>query len=179
MKALLAFSAVIDAINARFGTLASWCVLAACLISAGNALSRYSLGLSSNAWLEIQWYLFGAMFMLGAPYTLRVNGHVRVDIFYGALTRRGQIWVDLVGTLLFLLPASAILGWMSWPVFVESWRIGEMSNNAGGLLRWPIKLFLPLGFALLTLQGISELIKRIAALAGHDRLAPSQPMPLQ
>jgi TRAP-type mannitol/chloroaromatic compound transport system permease small subunit len=179
VNALLAFARAIDAINTRFGMIANLCVLVSCLISAGNALTRYGFNLSSNAWLEIQWYLFGAMFMLGAAHTLRVNGHVRVDILYGALSRRGQIWIDLLGTLVFLLPATVIIGWMSWPVFVGSWRIGEVSNNAGGLLRWPIKLFLPLGFALLSLQGVSEVIKRIAALKGRYELPQYEKIAVQ
>jgi TRAP-type mannitol/chloroaromatic compound transport system permease small subunit len=170
MKGLLGISDLIDAINERFGRIANWCVLIACFISAGNALVRYGFSFSSNAWLEIQWYLFGAMFMLGAPYTLKMNEHVRVDIIYGNVSRRAQIWIDLLGGVFFLLPAAAIIGWMSWPLFWASFTSGEVSNNAGGLLRWPVKLFMPLGFGLLALQGISEIIKRVAALTGHRAL---------
>jgi TRAP-type mannitol/chloroaromatic compound transport system permease small subunit len=167
VRPLLAFSRSIDAINARFGTIADWLVLLSCLISAGNAFSRYAFSLSSNAWLEIQWYMFGAVVMLGASYTLKRNEHVRVDIVYANLSTRGQIWIDILGGVLFLLPAAAILCYLSWPVFYNAWAGHEMSPNAGGLLRWPIKIMLPLGFGLLTLQGISELIKRVAMLTGH------------
>ena len=179
MNALLAASDFIDAMNERFGRIANWCVLLACVISAGNALVRYGFSLSSNAWLEIQWYLFGTMFMLGAPYTLKMNEHVRVDIIYGNVSPRVQIWIDLLGGIFFLLPATIIIGWMSWPIFVESFVSGEVSNNAGGLLRWPIKLLMPLGFGLLALQGISEIVKRIAALTGHRALAAKYEKPLQ
>ena len=179
MRALLAISGVIDAVNERFGRIANWCVLLACLISAGNALVRYGFSDSSNAWLEIQWYLFAAMFMLGAPYTLRMNEHVRVDILYGSVSPRVQLWIDLLGGILFLLPATIIIGWMSWPIFVDSFVSGEVSNNAGGLIRWPVKLLMPLGFGLLTLQGISEIIKRIAALTGHRALIAKYEKPLQ
>ncbi len=179
MKTLLAISGVIDAVNERFGRIANWCVLLACLISAGNALVRYGFSDSSNAWLEIQWYLFAAMFMLGAPYTLRMNEHVRVDILYGSVSPRVQLWIDLLGGILFLLPATIIIGWMSWPIFVDSFVSGEVSNNAGGLIRWPVKLLMPLGFGLLTLQGISEIIKRIAALTGHRALIAKYEKPLQ
>ena len=179
MKAALALSDAIDAINERFGRLANWCVLLACLISAGNALVRYGLGFSSNAWLEIQWYLFAAMFMLGAPYTLKMNEHVRVDIVYGNVSPRIQLWIDLLGGILFLMPATIIIGWMSWPIFLESFTSGEVSNNAGGLIRWPVKLMLPLGFGLLALQGLSEIIKRIAALTGHRALLPKYEKPVQ
>jgi TRAP-type mannitol/chloroaromatic compound transport system permease small subunit len=179
MNILLAISALIDAMNERFGRIANWCILLACVISAGNALIRYGFSLSSNAWLEIQWYLFGAIFMLGAPYTLKTNGHVRVDIVYGNVSPRTQIWIDLLGGIFFLMPAMVIIGWMSWPVFLDSFLTGEMSNNAGGLLRWPIKLFLPLGFALLALQGLSEIIKRVAALMGRYDLAARYEKPLQ
>ncbi|MBI4192225.1 MAG: TRAP transporter small permease subunit [Betaproteobacteria bacterium] len=167
MKVLLALSRAIDALNERCAWIATWLVLLSCLISAGNAMMRYGLSLSSNAWLEIQWYMFGAMFMLGASYTLQLNEHVRVDIFYGRLSTRAQIWVDILGGIFFLLPATIIIGYLSWPMFINSYQIGEMSINAGGLLRWPIKIFVPLGMSLLTLQGISEIIKRVGALTGH------------
>jgi TRAP-type mannitol/chloroaromatic compound transport system permease small subunit len=166
MHILLAISRVIDAFNEKLAVIANWLVLLSCLISAGNAFSRYAFSLSSNAWLEIQWYMFGALVMLGASYTLKRNEHVRVDIVYTNLPTRSQIWVDIIGAVLFLLPATLILCYLSWPVFHNSWMENEMSGNAGGLLRWPIKIFLPLGFALLSLQGISELIKRIAMLTG-------------
>ena len=179
MRALLRVSGAIDGVNERFGRIADWCVLLACLISAGNALVRYGFSFSSNAWLEIQWYLFAAMFMLGAPYTLRRNGHVRVDVIYGNLSPRLKLWVDLLGGILFLMPAVLIIGWMSWPLFYDSWQSGEVSSNAGGLIRWPVKLLLPLGFGLLALQGLSEIIKRIAALRGYEGVVAEYEKPLQ
>ena len=167
MKQLLALAHFVDTANRYISRIASALVLLACLVSAGNALSRYGLNLSSNAWLEIQWYMFAAMFMLGAAYTLCKNEHVRVDVIYARLSTRKQIWIDLLGGILFLLPAAGILTWLSWPTFYNVWVSGEMSSSAGGLIRWPVKIFLPLGFGLLVLQGISEIIKRIAMLTGH------------
>jgi len=154
-------------------------VLLSCLISAGNAFSRYAFSISSNAWLEIQWYMFGALVLLGASYTLKRNEHVRVDIVYSNISTRAQIWIDIVGGILFLLPAALILAYLSWPVFYNSWSIDEVSSNAGGLVRWPIKLFLPVGFALLALQGISELIKRVAMLTGDMQADLHYERPLQ
>lgn len=179
MRHLLDLSQAIDRLNRAIGWVASWAVLVACVISAGNAISRYSFSISSNAWLEIQWYLFGVMFLLGAAWTLRVNEHVRVDVFYSRLSSRGRAWVDLVGGILFLMPATVILAIMTWPYFLDSYAIGEMSNNAGGLLRWPIKLVMPIGFSLLALQGVSEIIKNIAVLSGHSELATRYEKPLQ
>ena len=164
VKALLGASRAIDWVNAQFGVVANWMVLLACLISAGNATSRYLFSMSSNGWLEIQWYMFAAMVLLGGPYTLKMNEHVRVDLVYGMVSERTRIWIDIIGGFLFLLPICIILMYFTWPWFVESWRIGEVSTNAGGLIRWPVKLILPVGFALMALQGISEIIKRIAAL---------------
>jgi TRAP-type mannitol/chloroaromatic compound transport system permease small subunit len=179
MQALLALSRVIDAVNEKLGVIADWLVLLSCLISAGNAFSRYAFSISSNAWLEIQWYMFGALVLLGASYTLKRNEHVRVDIVYSNISTRRQIWIDIVGGILFLLPATLILAYLSWPVFYNSWALGEVSSNAGGLLRWPIKIFLPIGFALLSLQGISELIKRVAMLTGHMKADLHYERPLQ
>ena len=179
MQALLALSRVIDAVNEKLGWIADWLVLASCLISAANAFSRYAFSISSNAWLEIQWYMFGALVLLGASYTLKRNEHVRVDIVYSNISTRRQIWIDIVGGLLFLLPATLILAYLSWPVFYNSWLIDEVSTNAGGLVRWPMKIFLPLGFALLSLQGISELIKRVAMLTGHMKADLHYERPLQ
>lgn len=175
MKVLLALARLIDALTERVGRLAIWLVLVATLISAGNALARYLLGESSNAWLEIQWYLFGAMFLLAAGYTLKHNGHVRIDIFYHRLGARGQAWIDLAGGLLFLLPMALLLAWLSWPMFFEAWQMQEHSPDAGGLLRWPVKLLLPLGFALLALQGVAEVIKRLGVLSGHLTLPREAP----
>ena len=179
MEALLKLSRLIDALNERVGLVASWLVLIACAISAGNALMRYGFSLSSNAWLEIQWYLFAGIVMLGASHTLRVNEHVRVDVFYARYGERTRLWLDLVGGVLFLLPMALIIGWLSWPLFMNSYEVGEVSANAGGLTRWPVKLLVPLGFLLLALQGVSEIIKRAAALTGHLRLESRYERPLQ
>ena len=179
MNRLLALSRVIDSVNERLGVIADWLVLLSCLISAGNAFSRYAFSISSNAWLEIQWYMFGALVLLGASYTLKRNEHVRVDIVYSNVSTRKQIGIDIFGGILFLLPATIILAYLSWPIFYNSWALGEVSTNAGGLLRWPIKIFLPIGFALLSLQGISELIKRVAMLSGHMKADLHYERPLQ
>jgi len=167
VRVLLALARLIDALTERVGRLVIWLVLVATLISAGNALARYALGASSNAWLEIQWYLFGAMFLLAAGYTLKHNGHVRIDILYHRLGARGQAWIDFAGGLLFLLLMALLLMWLAWPMFVDAWVTHEMSPDAGGLVRWPVKLLLPVGFALLALQGIAEVIKRIGVLSGR------------
>lgn len=187
MDALLRFTRAIDSMNERFGVIATWLVLLACLLSAGNAAVRYGIneflvlgqdfaflhalttgigwyGNHANAFLEAQWYMFTGMVLLGGPYTLKVNEHVRVDLFYGMVSDRARIWIDIIGGLLFLLPICIILIYFTWPWFLESYRLGEQSNNAGGLLRWPVKLILPVGFGLMALQGVSEIIKRIAAL---------------
>ena len=179
VKLLLALSRAIDAVNERLGIVADVLCFLSCLISAGNAFSRYAFSISSNAWLEIQWYMFGALVMLGASYTLKRNEHVRVDIVYTNIPTRWQIAVDIFGGILFLLPATLIMAYLSWPVFHNSWVEHEMSGNAGGLVRWPIKIFLPIGFALLSLQGISELIKRFAMLTGHMKADLHYERPLQ
>ena len=179
MKLLLALSRAIDAVNERLSIVADVLCFLSCLISAGNAFSRYAFSISSNAWLEIQWYMFGTLVMLGASYTLRRNEHVRVDILYTNMSTRRQIWVDIFGGILFLLPAALIMAYLSWPIFYNSWVEGETSSNAGGLIRWPIKIFLPIGFALLSLQGISELIKRVAMLTGHMKVDLHYDRPLQ
>jgi len=166
-------------LNQAIGTLATAAVLLAVLISAGNALVRKIFDTSSNAWLEIQWYLFAGIVMLGASYTLKRNEHVRVDLIYGALRPRIRLWVDLLGCLLFLLPSCLLLTYFSWDIFAESYRLQEISSNAGGLLRWPVKLMIPLGFALLVLQGLSELIKRIGALSGEAEVDTRYEKPVQ
>lgn len=166
MQGLLALSHRIDVLNERIGKVCDWLVLWACVVSAANAMVRYAYDISSNAWLELQWYMFAVIVMFGASYTLKKNEHVRVDIVYMMLSPRGQLWVDIMGTLLFLLPACVLLTDLSWPFFMQSFNVLEHSSNAGGLLRWPIKLVLPVGFALVALQGISELIKRVASLEG-------------
>ena len=179
MQALLSLSAGIDAISRKFGQLADYMVLFCALISAGNAIVRYLFSMSSNGWLEIQWYMFAVIVLLGASYTLRMNEHVRVDILYGAVSERARLWIDVFGIVFFLLPICIYFAWLCWPFFYESWKSGEQSLNAGGLTRWPVKLLLVLGFGLLTLQGISELIKRIAALAGVTRIDTTYEKPLQ
>ena len=166
MKNLLRLSALIDALNERVGRLSYWLILAAVLISAYNATVRYAFNMSSNAWLEIQWYLFSAVFLFCAGYALLHNQHVRIDVISGRMSRRARAWIDVFGTLFFLLPMSIAIMWMSWPVFVQAYELQEMSGSAGGLIVWPARLMVPLGFLLLTLQGISELIKRIAFLLG-------------
>ena len=164
MKVLLKISAAIDAVNEKFGFIANYFVLFAALISAGNAGSRYLFSESSNGWLEIQWYMFAGMVLLGAPYTLQLNEHVRVDLLYGMASERARIWIDIVCGFVFLLPICLILTYFTWPWFVDSWYMNEGSSNAGGLIRWPVKLLMPVGFALMALQGCSEIIKRFAAL---------------
>lgn len=166
MRALLTLSGWIDALNERVGRLTMWLVLAAVLISAGNAIVRKAFNLGSNAFLEIQWYLFAAVFMLGAGYTLLHNAHVRIDVLSSRLSRRTNAIVDLLGLVLVLLPLCAILVELSWPLFLRAYQSGEMSQNAGGLIRWPVLLLMPAGFALLALQGLSEVVKRVAFLRG-------------
>ena len=179
MEGLLRLSRAIDYVNDRFGVVANWLVLLACLISAGNAGSRYLFSESSNGWLEVQWYMFAGMVLLGGPYTLKVNEHVRVDLVYSAVSERVRIWIDILGCLLFLLPICVIMVYFTWPWFVESWRIDETSSNAGGLIRWPVKLLLPVGFVLMALQGISEIIKRVAALEHVIDIEVKYEKPLQ
>jgi TRAP-type mannitol/chloroaromatic compound transport system permease small subunit len=164
MKALIALAEAVDRLNDRFGTIAQWAALLSCLISGTNAVVRYAADYSSNAFLEIQWYLFAAAVMLGASQVLRLNEHVRVDLFYGRLSGRGKVLVDLFGLVFFLMPAMAVMLYFAWPLFVRMYESGEMSGSAGGLIRWPAMLMLPLGFAMLLLQGTSEIIKRIAWL---------------
>lgn len=175
MKAWLAFARLVDALNEGIGRGVIWLVLVAALISAGNAVARYGFDTSSNAWLEIQWYLYSLIFLLAAGYTLKHNGHVRIDVLYARFSRRTQAWIDLCGGLLFLLPMSALIAWLGWASFQASFAVAETSPDAGGLLRWPIKLAIPLGFALLFLQGLAETIKRAACLAGHECLAEERP----
>jgi TRAP-type mannitol/chloroaromatic compound transport system permease small subunit len=168
MKQLLALSRAIDSVTALLGRFNAVLVLVMVLISAGNAVIRKLFNISSNAWLEVQWYLFAGTVMLGAAYTLKRNEHVRVDLVYGWVAPRTRLWIDVFGILFFLLPGMLLLAWMTWPFFADSWMRGETSANAGGLIRWPVKILMPLGFALVSLQGLSELVKRIAALRGMD-----------
>jgi TRAP-type mannitol/chloroaromatic compound transport system permease small subunit len=171
MKALLTISRAIDAVNERIGRVLLWLVLIVVLVSAGNAISRYLLNMASNAWLELQWYLFAAIFLGCAGYTLLHNEHIRIDVISSRLPRRTQIWIDILGTVFFLLPVTLYMVWLSWPIFMFAWTSGEISNQAGGLIRWPARLMVPAGFFLLSLQGVSELIKNIAVLKG---LIPDQ-----
>ena len=166
MSSLLSFSRFIDAINEKIGLAISWALLLAVLICSGNALVRYILNTSSNAWLEIQWYLFGAIFLLASSYTLKRNEHVRIDVVVGRFSKRTQVWVDVFGFTFFLLPATLLILYFAIPFAYESIRNQEVSSNAGGLIIWPTKTLIPVGFLLLTLQGISELIKRIGFLMG-------------
>lgn len=181
MGSLLMLSRLIDRINGFVGRNVSWLVLAAVLISAGNATIRKAFDMSSNAWLEVQWYLFGAVFMLAAGYTLRKNEHVRIDVIAGNLSKRTRDWIDLLGHFFFLLPFCFMMTYLAWPFFWRSFQSGEMSSNAGGLIIWPAKLSILVGFILLTAQAFSEIIKRIAIIRGdieeepgHDHSMPPQ-----
>lgn len=167
MRLILAISEGIDWLNQRLGDVCNFLVLAACVVSAGNAMIRYAFGYSSNSWLEMQWYMFAIFVMFGASYTFKRNEHVRVEILYLMLSERGQLWLDMIGTLFFLIPSCLLLSYLSWPFFMQAYNVGEISSNAGGLVRWPIKIVVPVGFVLLALQGLSEVIKRIAALKGY------------
>ena len=167
MKRLLSVARAIDGLNERVGRLVMWLVLAAVMISAGNAVIRKAFDRSSNAWLEIQGVLFAAVFLLAAGYTLLRQEHVRVDVLLGRFSRRTQARVECLGLLVFLFPFVAVVIDLSLPLVLRAWTSGEVSSNAGGLLRWPAYALLPVGFALLGLQGLSELIKRLAFLAGQ------------
>jgi TRAP-type mannitol/chloroaromatic compound transport system permease small subunit len=170
MQALLALSRAIDTLNERVGKLVTWLVLAAVLVSAANAIVRKALDMSSNAFLEVQWYLFSAVFLLCAAWTLLRNEHIRIDVIAGRFSKRTQTWIDVFGTVFFLFPMVLLILYESWPWFVRAYESGEISGSAGGLTLWPAKILVPAGFALLFLQGLSELIKRIAFLRG---LAPN------
>jgi TRAP-type mannitol/chloroaromatic compound transport system permease small subunit len=166
VKQMLGLSRLIDALSERVGHVVYWLILVSVIVSSGNATVRYIFDVSSNGWLELQWYLFSAVFLLCAGYTLLHNQHVRIDIIISRLSPRARAWIDLLGTLCFLLPMAVIIMVLSWPVFIESYARHEFSADAGGLLRWPVKLLIPVGFFLLVLQGLSEIIKRIAFLMG-------------
>jgi TRAP-type mannitol/chloroaromatic compound transport system permease small subunit len=167
VKALLRLSRLIDALNERVGRVVLWLVLASVLISAGNAIVRKVFGTSSNAWLEIQWYLYAAVFLMAAGYTLKYNEHVRIDVITGRFSPRTRNWIDVFGLTVFLMPWALLMVWLGWPFFAQAYVSGEVSSNFGGLIRWPVYIFIPLGFGLLGLQGISELIKRVAFLRGQ------------
>jgi TRAP-type mannitol/chloroaromatic compound transport system permease small subunit len=202
LQHLLAVSRAIDAFSYKIGVVANYLVLIAALLSAANAGFRYGLngliylsrehqflsgiqsvvrwyGDHSNSFLEAQWYLFAAMVLFGAAWTLKVNEHVRVDLIYGSVSDRARIWIDLFGGILFLMPMCLILIYFTWPWFVDAWRSGEDSGNAGGLIRWPVKLLLPIGFGFVALQGVSEIIKCVAALTIGYRREHAYEKPLQ
>ena len=166
MNALLKLSRQIDALTERIGKSSIWLVLIVVLVSAGNALMRYTISYSSNSLLEIQWYLFGVIFLACSGYTLLRNEHVRIDLIAGRFSRRVQTWIDIFGILFFLMPMAIAILVLSWPVFIHAFESGEMSNSAGGLIIWPARLMVPVGFLLLIAQAISELIKRIGFLKG-------------
>ncbi len=179
MRPLLAVSNGIDVLNEKIGYICNVLILTSCLLSAGNAMIRYAFDYSSNGWLEAQWYMFAILVMFGASYTFKKNEHVRVEIFYLFLSERGQLWLDMIGTLFFLIPACLLLAYLSWPFFMQSYSVGEMSGNAGGLVRWPIKFVIPSGFVMLALQGVSEVLKRIAALRGEATIDAKYERPTQ
>lgn len=166
MGALLKLSALIDRVNEWLGRVIMWLVLAAVLISAGNAIVRKAFSIGSNAFLEIQWYIFAAVFMLGVGYVMLKNAHVRIDFISSKLSKRTNAWIDAIGIVVFTIPLSIIMIDLGWPLFYRAWELGEVSHNAGGLIRWPVLLLVPLGFAILLAQSVSELIKRVAFLRG-------------
>jgi len=176
MKFLLAISRLIDALNERVGRTVLWLTLVVVLVSAGNAIVRKVFHTSSNAWLELQWYLFGAIFLLAAGYTYLRNEHVRVDVLSSRFPKRVQVYIEIFGIVFFIFPVSALIFWLSLPYFYESFRLQELSSNTGGLIRWPAKLLIPVGFALLILSGVSRLIQCVAFLMGKgpNPLAPVQ-----
>lgn len=167
MEALLALSRMIDRVNEAIGKWVSWLILASILVSSINAVVRKTFNMSSNAWLELQWYLFGAAFLLAAAYTLKQNEHIRIDVVYGLWSRRVQHWIDLLGHIFFLMPFTLLMVYYLVPYALRSFRSGEMSTNAGGLIIWPAKTLLLVGFFLLAVQGISEIIKKIAIMRGR------------
>ena len=166
MKGLLSLSALIDRVNEIIGKAMGAAILAAVLISAGNAVIRKAFNMSSNSWLELQWYLFGAAFMLAAAYTLKQNEHIRIDILYGAFSRRTQHWIDLLGHIFFLMPFVLLMSFMLVPYAWRAFQNGDISTNSGGLVIWPARALLALGFILLSFQGVSEIIKKIAVMRG-------------
>ena len=166
MHALLKFSKAVDWLNAQVGKYVIWLILGSTVISAVNAAVRKIFNVSSNAYLEVQWYLFAAAFLLASGYTLLNGEHVKIDVIYSRWSKRAQTWIDVLGFTFFLLPFCATILWFGIPFFLKGYQSGEVSSNAGGLILWPVYAMMPLGFALLLLQGLSELIKRIAFLLG-------------
>ena len=166
MQALLALTRGIDRVNAFIGKSVIWLILLAVLVSAANAISRKLFNLSSNAWLELQWYLFGAAFMGAAAYTLQQNEHIRIDVLYASRSRRTQHWIDLLGHIFFLLPFAALMAWLLWPYTVQAFMSGQISTNAGGLIIWPARAILLAGFVMLVFQALAEIVKKIAVMRG-------------
>ena len=179
MKALLALARLVDGLSDRFAWIAQWAVLLSCFISAGNAAVRYTFDIGSNSMLEIQWYMFAACVMLGAAQVLRVNEHVRVDVLYGLYSSRTRVLVDLFGLIFFLMPVMLVMFYLSTPLFVKMYQTKEMSSQAGGLIRWPAMLTLPVGFGLMILQGLAEILKRIGWLAHKYEMEYQYERPLQ
>jgi TRAP-type mannitol/chloroaromatic compound transport system permease small subunit len=179
MNALLSLARLIDSVTDKFGFIAKWAIFAACMISAANAVVRYAFNIGSNGFLEIQWYLFAACVMFGASQVLRVNEHVRVDVLYGQYPTRMQVWIDILGLVFFLMPVMFAMAYMAWPVFDRMYVSGEMSSNQGGLIRWPVMLTIPMGFGLLILQGVSEVIKRVGWLTHKFEMDTHYERPLQ
>jgi TRAP-type mannitol/chloroaromatic compound transport system permease small subunit len=166
MQVLLALSRGVDRVTELIGKIVMWLILLAVLVSAGNAVSRKLFNLSSNAWLELQWYLFGAAFMGAAAYTLQQNEHIRIDVFYASRSRRTQHWIDLFGHIFFLLPFAALMAWYLWPYTMQAYNSGQVSTNAGGLIIWPARAILLAGFLLLVAQVLAEIVKKIAVMRG-------------
>lgn len=179
MKPLFKLAELIDAINNKLCVFAMWAILISCFISCANAVIRFVFNNSSNGWLEIQWYLFAAAVMLGAGMVLRVNEHVRVDVIYGQLSTRAKVYIDLMGLVFFLLPVMVLMMYLSYPLFIDKFYSGEVSSNAGGLIRWPVWLMLPLGYLMILLQGISEIIKRVGWLTNQYEMNLVYERPLQ
>jgi TRAP-type mannitol/chloroaromatic compound transport system permease small subunit len=179
MKTLIKIAHAIDGINNRLAVFAMWAIFISCAISCGNAVVRFVFSNSSNGWLEIQWYLFAAAVMLGAGTVLRVNEHVRVDVIYGQFSARTKVYIDLFGLVFFLTPVMCLMIYLAWPFFIDKFYSGEMSSNAGGLIRWPVWLTIPLGFLMVLLQGFSEIIKRVGWLTNQYEMNLVYERPLQ
>jgi len=179
MKPLLKIAETIDSINNRFAVFAMWAIFVSCAISSGNAFIRFIFSKSSNGWLEIQWYLFAAAVMLGASTVLRVNEHVRVDVIYGQLQTKTKVFIDLFGLVFFLIPVMGLMMYLAWPLFTDKVFSGEMSSNAGGLIRWPVWMTMPLGFLMVLLEGFSEIIKRVGWLTNQYEMNLVYERPLQ
>jgi len=179
LAVLLRLASWVDRLSLAAAWFGRWLVLVCCVVSAGNALLRYAFSIGSNAWLEVQWYMFAGIVMLGGAYTLKANEHIRIDLLYGRLSPRGRAWLDVLATLFLFLPIVILLTWLSAGFFLQSWHSGEASNNVGGLPLWPAKMLLPLGFGLLLLQGLAEMIKRLGLLLSVHELDMHYEKPAQ